>query len=48
VCRGKKVINQGVHPETLSIDGVGIFEWVNKFSYLGDMIVVGGGCKEAS
>jgi len=47
VCRGK-VISLGVHPETLSIDGVGIFEWVNKFSYVGDMIGVGGGCEKAS
>jgi len=47
VCRGK-VISQGVHPETLPIDGVGIFDWDNKFSYLGAMIGVGGGCEEAS
>jgi len=25
VCRGKKVISRGVHPETLPIDGVGIY-----------------------
>jgi len=42
VCRGK-VISQGVHPETLPIDGVRIFECVNKFSYLGDRIGVAGG-----
>jgi len=45
VCRGN-VISQGVHPETLHIDGVGIFEWVNNFSYLGDMIEVGGGVRK--
>jgi len=44
----KRLICRGIHPETLPIDGVGIFEWVNKFSYLGDMIGVGGGCEEAS
>jgi len=47
VCTGK-VISRGVHPETLPIDGVGILELVNKFSYLRDMIGVEGGCEEAS
>jgi len=32
----------------LGLDGVGIFEWVNKFSYLGDMIEEGRGCEETS
>jgi len=45
VCRGK-VISQGVHPETLPRDRVGICDWANKFNYLGDMIGVGRGVRE--
>jgi hypothetical protein len=47
VCKGKSVKRVGIL-DTLSVDGVGDFEWVKKFCYLGDMIGAGGGSGEAS
>ena len=43
-----KITRQVVDQATLSLDGVGNFDFVNKFCYLGDMIGAGGGAEEAS